>query len=67
MVPTIHTKEDIIRIANCLSPAKKYYLQNFLPIKTVSQAFEEKRPYSNEDLLDIQKAIVPLFEICEIR
>ena len=67
VVPTIHTKEDIIRIAKWLSPAKKYYLQNFLPIKTVSQAFEEKRPYSNEDLLDIQKAIVPLFEICEIR
>ena len=67
VVPTIHTKEDIIQIAKWLSPAKKYYLQNFLPIKTVSQAFEEKRPYSNEDLLDIQKAIVPLFEICEIR
>ena len=67
VVPTIHTKEDIIQIAKWLSPAKKYYLQNFLPTKTVNQAFEEKRPYSNEDLLDIQKAIAPLFEVCEIR
>lgn len=67
VVPTIHTKEDIIQIAKWLSPAKKYYLQNFQPEKTVNPAFEGKRPYSDEDLLDIQKTIAPLFETCEIR
>jgi len=67
VVPTIHTKQDIIAIAKWLAPAKKYYLQNFLPEKTVNPEFEVKRPYSDEELLDIQKAIVPLFEVCEIR
>ncbi|KKT17341.1 MAG: anaerobic ribonucleoside-triphosphate reductase activating protein [Candidatus Nealsonbacteria bacterium RIFCSPHIGHO2_01_FULL_43_31] len=67
VVPTIHAKEDIIEIAKWLSPAKRYYLQNFRSEKTVNPSFENQKPYSNEDLLDIQKAIAPLFEICEIR
>jgi len=67
VVPTIHTKEDIVEIAKWITPAKRYYLQNFLPERTINPAFESKRPFSDEDLLDIQKAIVPLFETCEIR
>ena len=67
VVPTIHAKEDIIEIAKWLSPAKRYYLQNFRSEKTVNPSFENQKPYSNEDLLDIQKAIAPLFEVCEIR
>ncbi len=67
VVPRVHTKEDIIGIAKWLSPAKKYYLQNFLPEKTVNPEFETQRPFSDEDLLDIQKIIAPLFETCEIR
>ena len=67
VVPTIHTKQDIIEIAKWLSPAKRYYLQNFRPEKTINPEFETQRPYLNEELLDIQKAIVPLFEVCETR
>ena len=67
VVPRIHTKKDIIEIAKWLSPARKYYLQNFRPEKTVNPEFEKQRPFSDEDLLDIQKAIAPLFETCEIR
>jgi len=67
VVPTIHTKQDIIAIAKWLAPAQKYYLQNFLPEKTVDPEFETKRPFPNEDLLDMQKVIAPLFEVCEIR
>ncbi len=67
VVPTVHTKEDIIEIAKWIAPAKKYYLQKFLPEKTVNPEFEKQRPFSDEDLLDIQKTVAPLFEICEIR
>jgi len=67
VVPHIHTKEDIIGIAKWIAPAKKYYLQNFLPEKTIDPGFENQRPFSDEDLSAIQKAVAPLFEICEIR
>ena len=67
VVPTVHTKEDIVKIAKWLSPAKRYYLQNFRPEKTIDPEFEKIKPYSDEDLLEMQKAVAPFFEICEVR
>jgi len=80
VVPTIHSKEDIIKIANWIGPAKKYYLQNFrpdsnpptaLPLrrapKHIDPKFEKIKPYPQEYLIEIQKAISPFFEICQIR
>ena len=67
VVPTIHTKEDIIQLARDISPAKKYYLQNFRPEKTLNPEFEKVRPYPREFLLELQKIISPFFEICQVR
>jgi len=67
VVPTFHTKEDILKIARWISPAKKYFLQNFRPEKTIDQKFEKIKPYPQEYLLEIQKAVSPFFEVCQIR
>jgi len=67
VVPTILNKEDIIKIARWLSPAKKYYLQNFRPEKTIDPKFEKIRPYPDEYLLDIQKTVSSFFEVCKVR
>ena len=60
-------KEDILKISHWLSEGKKYYLQNFRPEKTIDSKFEKMKPYPDKELLDIQKAISPFFEVCEIR
>ncbi len=68
VVPTIHTKEDILKIAKWIGGSKiKYYLQNFRPEKTLDPKFEKIKPYPDKYLLDIQKAISPFFEVCKIR
>lgn len=67
VVPDLHTKEDIVKIAKWVSPTKRYYLQNFRPEKTVDPSFEKKRPYPDEYLLEIRKAVAPFFETCEVR
>jgi pyruvate formate lyase activating enzyme len=67
IVSTIHTKEDIIKIARWLKGAKKYYLQQFRPEKTIDPAFEKIKPYPDAYLLDIQKAVSPFFETCHVR
>lgn len=67
LVPSIHTKEDILEIAKEISPAKKYFLQNFRPEKTLNPAFEKIKPFPSEFLIEIQKEISSLFEICQIR
>lgn len=72
VIPTVLDKKDILEIAKWISPTRqggspKYYLQNFRPEKTIDPKFEKVKPYPDKYLLNIQKAISPFFEICEIR
>lgn len=67
IVPTIHSKEDIIKIVKWISPTKKYYLQSFRAEKTINPKLEKVKPYSKEFLSDIKKEISRFFEVCEIR
>ena len=67
VVPAFLKKEDILKIAQWISGAKKYYLQNFRPEKTLDPKFEKIKPYPQEYLLEIQKAISPFFDICRVR
>ena len=62
-----HTKEDVINMAKWIKGTKKYYLQNFRPEKTIDPKFEKIKPYPQEYLLEIQKAISPFFEVCQVR
>ena len=67
VVPTVHLKEDILRVAEWLKPAKKYYLQSFRPEKTIDPKFENVKPYPKEFLSDIKKEISRFFDICDVR
>jgi len=67
VVPTVHAKEDLIQIAKWLNGSKRYYLQDFRPEKTIDPEFEKIKPYSEEYLLEIKKAISSFFETCQIR
>ena len=67
VVPAIHAKKDIIQIAKEISPAKKFYLQNFRPEKTINPKFEKIKPYSKDFLLEIKEEIAGFFDICEVR
>lgn len=67
VVPGIHSKEDIIQIAREISPAKKYCLQNFRPEKTINPNFEKIKSHQREFLLEAKKAVLPFFDICEVR
>jgi len=67
VIPTILEKEDVIKIAKWIKDTPKYYLQKFRPEKTVDPKFEKVKPYPEEYLLEIQKAISPFFEVCQIR
>lgn len=67
VVPNLLKKEDILKIVHWIRPARRYYLQDFKAEKTVDAKFEKIKPYPQEQLLEIQKAIAPFFEICLIR
>jgi len=67
VVPSLHKKEDFPAIAKWLDGAKKYYLQQFRPGKTLDSAFAQIQPYPDETLAEFCNAIKPYFEVCEVR
>lgn len=67
IVPGLLEKKDILKIANWLEPAPRYFLQNFRPGKTVNPKFRKVKPYSENYLAEIIKAIAPFFNTCEAR
>lgn len=67
VVPGLLGPDDLIKIAEMLRPAKKYVLQQFLPKTCIDKSFEEKRPYSEDQLKEFQKMLKPYFETCELR
>jgi pyruvate formate lyase activating enzyme len=67
LIPLLLKKDDIIEIARWIQPAKKYFLQNFQPTKTIDPNFAKIQPYPQDYLLEIQKAVAPFFEICQVR
>ncbi len=67
VVPTLLSKDDILKIVKWISPAKKYFLQNFSPSKHIDHRFNNLKPYPEEYLLEIKKVIEPFFDVCGVR
>jgi len=67
VVPTLHKKRDILEMTRWISPAKKYFLQNFKPEKNLDPKFENIKPYLEEKLIEIRNAVAPFFNVCQVR
>jgi pyruvate formate lyase activating enzyme len=67
VVPGIHEEEDIEKIGEALKGAEKYFLQNFLPEKTINGGFIEKTPFSKEKLEKLKEKAAPFVKKCETR
>lgn len=68
VVPGIHTEEDILKIAEQISPANKYYLQKFRGEKgTIDSKFENTVPFPDEFYKNIEEKIKSSFRIFKIR
>lgn len=67
VVPGVHTQEDIVKIAHWIRPAKRYFLQNFRPEKTIDPMFEEKAPFDEKEMFQIKECIAPLFDTIYLR
>lgn len=68
IVPGIHTKESIIKMANDIGKAKKYFLQTFHGEKeTIDPAYTNLKSFPEEELKEVLKEISSLFNICKIR
>jgi pyruvate formate lyase activating enzyme len=67
IVPDIHQKQDILDIAQEISGASKYFLQEFRAEKNIDSSFSQKKAYPREFLEEIKKEIASFFDVCQIR
>jgi len=67
ILPALHSKADILSIGRWLQGSKKYFLQQFRPIKTLDPAFEQERPFNWDDIVKLKRTLEMFFDKVEIR
>jgi len=67
VVPSLHSEEDILEIAQEIKGAKKYALQNFSNRETMDPEFQKIVPYKIEELEEIRKLSLPYVQCCVVR
>lgn len=55
IIPKLHQLKDIVDIAKQLKGAKKYFLQQFKPEKTINPKYKKYKPFGQKQLETIQK------------
>jgi pyruvate formate lyase activating enzyme len=67
VVPGIVSESDLIEIADFLKGSKRYVIQRFRPVDTLTPSFMEVKPYSKEELQRFREQIFHYFGECKIR
>jgi pyruvate formate lyase activating enzyme len=61
------TESDFLKIGEQIKGAKKYYLQRFLPTKTLDKNFLSEETYCDEDFQEIKNSLKPFVDFIGIR
>lgn len=67
VVPGLTEKEDIEKIGKWLKGAKRFFIQQFKPARTLNPKFRNVKPFRVSELLEFKKISKPYFEKVEIR
>jgi len=54
VLPKLHTKDDIVEMAKMIKNAKRYFLQQFRPVKTLDSEFKSCKPFNQKQLESIK-------------
>ena len=67
VLPSLHSKKDLLSIGRWLQGAKKFYLQQFRPTKTLKAEYQNEKSFDLEKLIKICNTLKMFFDVCEIR
>jgi pyruvate formate lyase activating enzyme len=68
LVPGLVERKEILEIVKWISPAPKYFLQNFQSQgKTISSKFSKVKPFPDEYMEKLKQEVAPYFDVCQIR
>jgi len=57
VVPTFHTREDLLRLAEELKGSERFILQNFNPAQPLDPHLKEVKPYSDQEIKEMQEEV----------
>ncbi len=67
VVPGLFNEKHAKLIGEWLKGSKRFYIQQFRGIKTLDKNFVDKKPFSEEELINFCNVLKPYFEVCKIR
>ncbi len=67
VVEGLLSKEDVLKIAKSIKGAKVYFIQRFIPSKTLNKAYMNKSSITNDELDEIKKDVSMYFDRFGIR
>ncbi len=67
LVPDIHTLEKVERMARSIEGAERYFLQRFLPEKTLDEEFLRKKPFFDEEMEEFKEKANSYVKMCQVR
>ncbi len=67
VLPALHSQKDILSIGRWLQGAKKYYLQQFKPTKTLDAAFLNEKPFDWAKIAKLRGLLEIFFDQVEVR
>ncbi len=67
VVEGLLSKEDVLKIAKSIKGSKTYFIQRFIPSKTLDKAYMNKSSITNDELDEIKKDVSMYFDRFGIR
>ncbi len=67
LVPFLHREEDAYQVAREIRPARRFFLQEFVPRETLNEKYASIKPFSPEKMKAIREAVSTILENAPIR
>ena len=66
-IQSLHSENDILKIAQLISGARSYTLQKFVPTKTLDKKYLKAKPFSVDELEKIRKRLEKELPVVKVR
>lgn len=67
VIPELVELDDIKKIGEWIKGAKKYYIQQFIPIKTLDSSYMEKPSHNHDTLHEMKQIMEEYVDMCAVR
>lgn len=67
ILPKLHSRDDVLRLAEQLRGAMSYKLQNFNPGTTLDPSFQNESPYDHHTFRELQRRVRDIVSLSTLR